>query len=108
MTQSGEGGQDRKILVRVDPDLADLIPGFLDNRRKDITAMQEALVQSDYETIRVLGHSMKGAGGGYGFETITEIGAALEKAAKGKSSETIRRWIGELSVYLDRVEIIYE
>jgi len=100
MTQNGEGGHDGKILVRVDPDVADLIPGFL--------AMQEALVQSDYETIRVLGHSMKGAGGGYGFEAITEIGAALEQAAKGKSSETIRRWIGELSAYLDRVEVIYE
>ena len=48
-----------------DNDLADLIPGFLENRHKDV-AIQEAIEQGNYETIRVLGHTMKGAGGGYG------------------------------------------
>ena len=106
MTQNSGGGQDGKILVRVDPDLADLIPGFLENRRKDITAMQGALQQGDFETVRVLGHSMNGAGGGYGFDAITDIGAALEQAAKGGNSDEIRLRLGDLSAYLDRVEVI--
>ncbi len=105
MTQDIEGRQDGKIRVTVDPDLADLIPGFLNNRRKDITAMQAALAQGDFETVRLLGHSMKGAGGGYGFDAITEIGAALEQAAKGKDPGAIGKGLCDLSSYLDRVEV---
>ena len=106
MTQNRDGRQDGKILVQVDPDLADLIPGFLNNRRKDITAMQGALQQGDFETVLVLGHSMKGAGGGYGFDAITDIGAALEQAAKGKNPEGIQKGLSDLSSYLNRVEVV--
>jgi hypothetical protein len=56
---------DERIVVRADPDIADLIPGFLENRRRDVDKMREALTQGEYETIRVLGHSMKGAAGGH-------------------------------------------
>ena len=105
MTQDIKGRKDGKILVKVDPDLADLIPGFLENRRKDITAMQAALEQGDFETVRVLGHSMKGAGGGYGFDAITDIGAALERAAKDRNRESIGKSLRDLSSYLDRVEV---
>lgn len=97
-----------KIIVRVDNDLADLIPGFLENRHKDVKAIQEALEQGNYETIRVLGHTMKGAGGGYGFDTITDIGAALEQSAKDKNTDEIRKWVENLSTYLHGVEVIYE
>ena len=108
MTQGRDESKAEKILVQADPDVADLIPGFLDNRRKDITTMLEALERGDFETVRVLGHSMKGAGGGYGFDGITEIGRALEQAAKSKNSEEIRKQVGDLSGYLDRVEMVYE
>lgn len=96
------------FVIHVDPELADLIPGFLDNRRKDVAAMRAALERNDYETIRVLGHSMKGAGGGYGFDGITEIGASLEQAAKRADAEESRKWVDELSRYLDRVEVVYD
>ena len=108
MTHNRDGRKDGKILVRVDPDLADLIPGFLDNRRKDIAAMQEALKQGDFETVRLLGHSMKGAGGGYGFDAITDIGAALEEAAKDNNPEKVLRGVSDLAAYLDRVEVVHD
>lgn len=106
MTHNNDGRPDGKILVQVDPDLADLIPGFLANRRKDITAMQLALEGGDFEIVRVLGHSMKGAGGGYGFDAVTDIGGALEQAAKDKNSGEIDKNLYALSSYLDRVEVI--
>jgi len=108
MTQSSGDRQNGKILVKADPDIADLIPDFLENRRKDITVMLDALEHSNFETIRVLAHSMKGAGGGYGFDAITEIGRDLEQAAKSKNAEEIGKHISALSSYLDRVEVIYE
>ena len=59
MTQESGARQDDKIIVHVDPELEDLIPGFLENRRNDVKSMSEALEQGDSGTIRVLGHSMK-------------------------------------------------
>jgi len=108
MTQNRDGNKDGKILVQVDPDLSDLIPGFLDNRRKDITTMQEALERDDFETVRLLGHSMKGAGGGYGFDAITDIGAVLEEAAKDRNPAAVRQGLRDLAAYLDRVEVVHD
>ena len=95
-----------KIIVHVDEEIEDLIPGFLENRRKDVDALQEALTNGDHETIRTLGHAMKGTGGGYGFDTITDIGSSLENAAKQKNTEEIRKGINELADYLERVEVV--
>ena len=96
------------ILVRADPDLEDLIPGYLRNREEDVKTLTEALERGDYETIRILGHSMKGSGGGYGFAGITDTGRAIEQSAKDMSMEGIRRGIENLVKYLNRVKVVYE
>jgi HPt (histidine-containing phosphotransfer) domain-containing protein len=97
-----------RLIIHADPEIADLIPKFLDNRQKDIHMIESALEQNDFETIRLLGHSMKGAGGGYGFDGVTEIGKNLEEAAKEADSNRIRNGIHELAEYLRRVEVIYD
>lgn len=97
-----------KIFVHVDNDLAELIPGYLANREKDIAAIHNAIEKKDLETIRILGHSMKGSGGGYGFETITEIGMLMEKAAKEGRDEDISLQVKRLEDYLRQVEIVYD
>jgi HPt (histidine-containing phosphotransfer) domain-containing protein len=51
---------------------------------------------------------MKGAGGSYGFDAVTDIGKSLEEAAKNNNTEGIQRSVGELAAYLERVEVIYE
>jgi len=101
----GDGGS---FTVYVDSDLMEIIPGFLDNRRDDITAMQAAVEEGDFETIRLLGHDMKGSGGGYGFDGITDIGRSLEQAAKDQDQTEIGKLVQELVNYVERVEIVYE
>jgi HPt (histidine-containing phosphotransfer) domain-containing protein len=96
------------IRVRANPIVADLIPGFLLNRRQDVIAMLDALDKGDFEIVERLGHGMKGAGGGWGFQGITDIGAALEQAADHADTDMALKWVGELSSYLDRVEIVYD
>lgn len=95
-----------KWVVTVDEDLQDLIPGYLENRRKDAEELQKALARSDFEVVRVLGHKMKGSGGGYGFDEISEIGRALEDAAKQSQAAKIQEEIDRLRYYLDHVEVI--
>jgi len=99
---------EEKIRVRIDKDLEDLIPGYLQNRRKDIDAIEEALNRGDYEAVRVLGHSMKGSGGGYGFDAVTDIGRKIEDAAKIGDARAIRSGREELAGYLEKIEVTYE
>ena len=94
-----------KIHVVIDAELEDLIPVYLQSKQQDIQSIQDALACGDYDKIRLLGHSMKGSGGGYGFQRITELGADIEQAAKGKNAANILGHIRELTDYLDRIEI---
>ena len=94
------------ILVRANPKIADLVPGFLHNRRQEVIAMLAALDRGDFDIVESLGHGMKGAGSSWGFQRITDIGAALEQAAGRADRDASRRWVGELSSYLERVEVV--
>jgi HPt (histidine-containing phosphotransfer) domain-containing protein len=96
------------IIVKVDPDLRDLIPGYLKNRQKDITTINKALKTADFNEIRRLGHSMRGSGGGYGFMPISKTGESIEKAAKHKDSDQIKNHLAELSDFLERVTLVYD
>jgi len=107
-TTGSQNGREVPILVRADPRFADLIPGFLEHRRHNVAVMQEALDRDGFETVAQLGHGMRGAGASYGFQVITDIGAALEQAATSVDAEASRYWVAELSNYLDRVEVIYD
>jgi CheY-like chemotaxis protein/HPt (histidine-containing phosphotransfer) domain-containing protein len=95
-----------RIFVRANPKFADLIPGFLQNRKQDVIALLDALDRGDFETVASLGHGMKGAGGSWGFQPITDFGAALEQAAEGADTHVSRNCVEELSRYLDRVEVV--
>ena len=63
MDRDSQRGVSEKIVVRIDRDLEALIPGFMENREKDIAAILTALDGNDFDAIRSLGHGMKGAGG---------------------------------------------
>lgn len=99
---------DQKITVTVDADLEDLIPGFMDNRRKDLEKLRAAMTEVDFAGVQSIGHSLKGVGGGYGFHGLSEIGAGLENAAKAKDQTSVAQLVGELSDYLARVDIVFE
>jgi len=94
-------------VVEVDADLSELVPGFLDRKRMDARAILAAVEQGDTQTIARLGHKMKGDGGSYGFDTITELGRGLEQAAKAGDLGGLRQLGAELANFLERVEIIY-
>ena len=108
MTTHNDMPNGKKIIIQVDSDLEDLIPGFLENRHRDITSILDALRRNDYNSIAKAGHTMKGVGGGYGFDAITAFGGAIEQAAKQKDSEEIEHCLNELSSYLQRIEIVFE
>lgn len=100
--------QPSQWIVQVDRDLEELIPGYIQNRQKDIERLQMAIEQHDYESIRFIGHGMKGSGSGYGFDQITEIGRLLELSGKEENREQAAVYKKQLAEYLEGIVIQYE
>ena len=96
-----------KIKVEIDSSLEELIPRFLNNMNNNVTLFREALEKGDMETCRSTGHKIKGSGGGYGFNKITEIGKTIEEAAKASDSDSIAKAVDEYEDYLSRIEVVY-
>ena len=97
-----------KFTVRIEADLEELIPGFLKSRETDIEKVRGFLAENDFESIELLGHSLKGNGAGYGFDGLTTIGQKLEQAAKDKSPAEIDKSLDDLAEYLENLEVEYE
>ncbi len=94
------------IPVRGEQKFARLIPAYLLNCRQNVVAMGDALDRVDFEVVTFLGHQLKGSGGSFGFQAITDIGAALQEAGESADTAASRRSVDELSSYLDRLAII--
>ncbi len=94
------------IVVQVDPDLKELIPEFLRRRHDDVAALRNAIALADWASIRRLGHRLRGTGGGYGFDAITDLGHHLEDAARAEDAPAVRKWTDDLASHLDRVVVV--
>ena len=81
--------------------LADRIPAYLQNCRQNVGSMRDALDRFDFETVRFLGHQMRGSGAAFGYQAITDIGTELQQAAESADAPASRHWIGELASHLD-------
>lgn len=106
MPDSPENSQ-ATILVHISQDLEAIVPGFLANRRRDLVTIEACLKQGDLNTIRMLGHRMKGDGGGYGFDQISAIGDRLEQAAIAQDPAAIAAQVAELKDFLAKVTVVY-
>jgi HPt (histidine-containing phosphotransfer) domain-containing protein len=107
MTTGPNADETNALTVHIDPDLEEIVPGFLANRRRDVQTLETALHQNDLQTIHIIGHRMKGDGGGYGFDAISMMGAALELAAAREDRVAIQRHTAELIDFLARVTVVY-
>ncbi|MEM7305068.1 MAG: ATP-binding protein [Planctomycetota bacterium] len=79
-------------------------PSYVRARRADLARLLEASTANDLEAIRRLGHDLKGSGTSFGFPLVSDIGAAMETAARigdhaGARSEIRRleRWLAQLA-----------
>ena len=99
---------DNNNVVIVDVDLEDLIPGFLENRKNDVSKLSAALSSNDFDTLKSMGHSLKGVGGGYGFHEISRLGAEIEQAAKQQSAENISQLISDFDLHLNTLEVKFQ
>ena len=107
MTMVPNRNGDHVITVYIDSGLEEIVPVFLENRRRDVQTLETALQENNLTQIRMIGHRMKGDGGGYGFDAISLMGTALEQAAAREDRSAIRRHTAELIDFLARVTVVY-
>lgn len=92
----------------VPSEIAELIPMYLETKRAELQAVILASNAQDSDTVRKLGHNMKGSGAGYGFPPISQIGRIMEESAKNRDWNRVQACTGALADYLDRVVVTYE
>ena len=95
-----------RILVEIDPELMQIVPDYLESRRRDCAEIERLLAFGGMEYIQILGHRMKGSGGSFGFDEISEIGEVLETAAQVPDADGIKSAVGRLERYLERVSVV--
>ncbi len=77
---------------------------FLRNCRRNVTTTTEALDHHDFKTVAFLGHGMSGAGGMFGYQTITDVGTAMELAADREDLDASRQCVADLIECLKRAD----
>ncbi len=71
-----------------DPDMTEIMGEFVMGLGGHVSAMRRALTRGEYDELRRQAHTLKGAGGGYGYPGLTTAAAALESAAKAEDGGT--------------------
>lgn len=95
-------------IVRVSKDIADLIPVFLANRKKEVETLRAALAAGDFEQLRQLGHRMRGVGNSYGFDLVSTLGKEIEEGARKSDKASLEAHIAAYGQYLSNVRVAYE
>lgn len=96
-----------KVQVFIESELQDLIPQFLENRKKDIISLVGQVEAADIIAIGQLAHKIKGSSASYGFQELSRIAAELEMASKANDMATIQSLVPNLKAHLENIEIVY-
>jgi CheY-like chemotaxis protein len=91
-------------LIQRDPDeapgFAGLRAGYLDHRRTELGGLDHSLRNGDFAALRKAGHNLKGTGAAYGFCELTDIGRALEAAAKDDNPAAVEMLLDQIEAYI--------
>jgi CheY-like chemotaxis protein len=95
-------------LVRTSRDMEPRMDAFMKAARNFCKLVSESLLKDDMKPILKQSHNMKGAGGSYGFDRLSEIAREIEAAATRGDKLAIAEQLSFFEEYIDRVKIEYE
>ena len=91
--------------VHVDPDLRDLLPGFLRSRRELAAELAAAVEAGAAERARALAHKLAGSLLPYGFHWAARQGKMIEQRAGQNALDGLAADVRALREHLDTVEV---
>ena len=71
-----------------DPEMADVLPEFVENLPSEVAALRSLLEAQSLAELQVTVHQLKGAGGSYGYQELTDAAAVAEQSIKARDSIT--------------------
>ncbi len=106
-TPSAPDGRTEAV-VHIDSEIKDIVPGYLEDMKREVGDYHSALAEGDYTLIERLGHRMRGSGGAYGFDDLSDYGRKIEEAARGKQGDAIEKLVDELAAFYAKLEVVYD
>ena len=94
------------VTVAVDPDIMELLPGFVARKREEVAELVRAAERGDFDAAGRIAHRLKGEGGSFGLDEVTALGAALERAARASDAAAALTLARRLADYLMQVSIV--
>ena len=73
---------------------------YINHTSKELSKIQEDIDNIIIDSLRTFGHNIKGSGGMYGFEEVTNLGTKIEASAKVNDRNKIKLLLEELSDFL--------
>ncbi|MEE4358907.1 MAG: Hpt domain-containing protein [Desulfococcaceae bacterium] len=101
---------ENKVVAYVERDMEEFIPFFLEESREEVRQLVQSLKKGDYKALKDFGHKIKGSSVtcSEGFQVMSDIGLAIENAAKEKKSlNEIKELVKSYIHYVNNVEIVY-
>jgi signal transduction histidine kinase/DNA-binding response OmpR family regulator len=93
------------LAVHVEPALKPYVDDFLQSLSVLIERTKEQARKKEFNSICAFAHQMKGDGGTYGFNGVTEISTKIQHAANAEDQMEVMHLIEELENYLSDVEV---
>jgi len=90
------------------PRFRGIVERFLPRLDEQISAIQEAINEGDFEELASLAHWLKGSGGNVGFDDYTPLAASLEASAKAGDSDQVVENFEAILGYSERVKLGWE
>tara|TARA_Y100000589_G_scaffold323341_1_gene357721 strand:+ start:2530 stop:2808 length:279 start_codon:yes stop_codon:yes gene_type:complete len=73
-----------------DEEWAEMQEIYINHTSKELDKIKNQLNLASLDSIRTFGHNIKGSGGMYGFNEVTELGLLIETAAKEGNLDSIK------------------
>ena len=90
-------------------EMAQVLGEFIAGLPAQVRQLEQLLAESNVAALKRVVHQLKGAGGGYGFASVTELAASAEKQiADGKPAADVQRQVRELIDVVRSIEGYHE
>jgi HPt (histidine-containing phosphotransfer) domain-containing protein len=95
-----------RSLYEDDPDMLEIVREFARELPARASELEQRCAAGNLAELQRLAHQLKGAGGGYGYPSITELAASLESALKqGAQGSVVKDRLSDLVRVLRAVAV---
>lgn len=97
-----------RVSAIIESDLVSLLPDFIKNRNEDIKQIAKFIENKNFDSIRKMGHDLRGVPGAFGYDFLVELGYKIEVAARNQDANSLIELAARFEKLMKIHEIIIE